>query len=163
MLPVTAPPTAQQHGLPARVREGLSELAALPGSSDALVMRMARANVGGNMGTAEVAERLDMASAAVSNVAGLTPYDRVSGGTVALYLRPDVEAAAQRLDGYRKRRDIGAAARQAEAAYLVEAAARRREALRTRRDERAAAREAGRADRQLTIVPPSAPTGTWMA
>ena len=163
MLPLPAPPTSHQNGLPARVRETLSELAALPGSSAALVMRMALANVGGNMGTADVAERLDMTSAAVSNVAGLTPYDRVSGGTVALYLRPDVEAAAQRLDGYRRRRDVGAAARQAEAASLVEAAARRREEFRTRRDQRAAAREA-RADRQLTTVPSTAaPTGTWMA
>jgi len=152
MLPATAPPTAHQHGLPARVRAALSELASLPGSSDVLVMRMALANVGGNMGTAEVAERLDMASAAVSNVAGLTPYDRVSGGTVALYLRPDVEAAAQRLDGHRRRRDIGAAARQAEADYLVEAAARRREELRARRDERAAARERSGADWPLATV-----------
>jgi hypothetical protein len=150
MLPDMAPSTPhQQDGhVPARLREALAKLASLPGSSDALVARMALANVGRNMDTEEVAERLDVAPGAVAKVAGLNPYARVPGGTAPLYLLSDVEAAA---------------ARRAESGYVIEAVARGRQEFRMRRDERAAARESAEADHRAAVPSNGAPTGAWMA
>jgi uncharacterized protein YdbL (DUF1318 family) len=150
MLPDMAPSTPhQQDGhVPAHLREALAKLASLPGSSDALVARMALANVGRNMDTEEVAERLDVAPAAVAKVAGLNPYARVAGGTAPLYLLSDVEAAA---------------ARQAESGYVVETVARGRHEFRMRRDERAAARGSAEAAHRAAVPLTGAPTGAWMA
>ena len=60
MDPVVAPSQAHQHEgrLRARVRAALSELAALPGSSDALVARMALANVAEKIGVEKPAAPL---------------------------------------------------------------------------------------------------------
>jgi hypothetical protein len=146
MVPST--PHQQDGQVPAHLREALAKLAALPGSSDALVARMALANVGRNMDTEEVAERLDVAPAAVAKVAGLNPYARVTGGTAPLYLLSDVEAAA---------------ARQADSGYVVEAVARGRQEFRMRRDERAAARAAAETDHRAAVPLTGAPTGAWMA
>ena len=165
MLPEMALSTAHQQKeyVPAGLREALAKWASLPGSSDALVARMALANVGRNMDTEEVAERLDVAPAAVAKVAGLKPYARVVGGTAPLYLLSDVEAAARQLDEHGRRRDEGAAARQAESGYVVEAAARGRQEYRKRCDERAAARETAEADHLVNLLSTGAATGTWMA
>jgi hypothetical protein len=162
MLPEMALSTAHQQDehAPAGLREALSKWASLPGSSDALVARIALANVGRNMGTEEVAERLDVSPAAVARVAGLKPYARMAGGTVPLYLLSDVEAAARRLG---QSRDAAAAARQPESNYVVEAVARGRQEFRMRRDERAAAREAAEADHLVAGPSTGAPTGAWMA
>ena len=162
MLPEMALSTAHQQDehAPAGLREALSKWASLPGSSDALVARIALANVGRNMGTEEAAERLDVAPAAVARVAGLKPYARMAGGTVPLYLLSDVEAAARRLG---QSRDAAAAARQPESNYVVEAVARGRQEFRMRRDERAAAREAAEADHLVAVPSTGAPTGAWMA
>ena len=75
----------QDEHAPAGLREALSKWASLPGSSDALVARMALANVGRNMGTEEVAERLDVAPAAVAKVAGVAPEVLCLGVTTTVH------------------------------------------------------------------------------
>ena len=164
MLQTMAASTANQHDghLSARVGAALSELAALPGSSDVLVARMALANVVENMGTDEVAARLGVPSTSVVTVARPTPRGRVSPGSAPLHSPP--KAAARRRNERRGRRDTSATVRQPEGGYFIEAGARRRAEFRTRRDERAAERGAEAAGRHVAIAPATgAPTGAWMA
>jgi len=162
MLQDTAPSRAHKHygRLSARVGAALSELAALPGSSDALVARMALANVVENMGAAKVADRFGPSTAVVT-ATGPKPRDGVSPRTVPLHLPPKGAAAVRRGNERPGRRDMGAAVRQPEAGYFLEAGARRRAEFRTRRDGRAAA---GEAARHVSTAPSTgAPTGAWMA
>ena len=164
MLQTMAPSTAHQYDgdVSARVGAALSELAALPGSSDVLVARMALANVVENMGTEEVAARLGMPSTTVVTVARPRPNDRVSPGSAPLLSPP--KAVARRRKERRGRRDTSATVRPPEEAYFIEAGARRRAEFRTRRGERAAGRGAEAAGRHLATAPATrAPTGAWMA
>ena len=171
MLQDTAPSRAHKHHgrLSARVGAALSELAALPGSSDALVARMALANVVENMGAANVAENVGTAEVAdrfgpptaVVTATGPKPRDGVPPRTVPLHVPPEGAAAVRRGNERPGRRDMGAAVRQPEAGYFLEAGARRRAEFHTRRDGRAAA---GEAARHVSTAPSTgAPTGAWMA
>ncbi len=113
MLQTMAPSTAHQHDghLSARVGAALSELAALPGSSDVLVARMALANAVENMGTDEMAARRGVPS---TTVARPRPRGR------ATVRQPEagyfIEAGARRRAEFRTRRDERAAGRGPEAA-----------------------------------------------
>src|SRR4051794_25084004 len=166
MLHEMAPSRAHRHygRLPARVGAALSELAALPGSSDALVARMALANVVENVATAEVADRFGVPSTTVVTGTGPKPRDRVSRRILPLPAPPAGSAAVRRRNELSGRRDMGAAVRHAEAGYFREADARRRAEFRTRRDGRAAGGEAEAAGAHVSTAPSTgAPTGGWMA
>ena len=166
MLQDTAPSRAHKHDghLPARVGAALLELAALPGSSDALVARMALANVVEKMGTEEIAEPPGVPSTTVVTAAAPKRRDGMSRRSVPLHLRPDVAAAARRRNARSGRGDASAALRQPEPGYFIEVGARRRAEFRIRRDERAAVREPEAAGRPLATTPATgAPTGARLA
>ncbi len=166
MLHEMAPSRAHKHygRLPARVGAALSELAALPGSSDALVARIALANVVENIGTEGVADRFGVSSTTVVTATRPTPRDGVSRRTVPVHVPLDGAAGVRRRDQRSGRRDMGAEGRQPEAGYFLEAGARRRGEFGTRRDGRAAVGEAEAAGRHVSTRPSTgAPTGAWMA